>query len=81
MDRENVLILQYLRNITSKVSVLIERMAILEKKVISLGQAAGTAFHQVRDATVKLAACAEQTREDLASYGGVIESESFFNGC
>ena len=81
MDRENVLILQYLRNITSKVSVLIERMAILEKKVISFGQAAGTAFHQVRDGVVKLALCAEQTRSDLSEYGGVIEAESFFNGC
>ena len=81
MERENVLILQYLRNITSKVSVLIERMAILEKKVIALGQACGTAFHQTRDVVNKLAEVAEETRMDLSEYGGVIEAESFFNGC
>jgi len=81
MNRENELMLQYLRNITSKVSVLIERMAELEKKVFALGQACGSAFHQVRDATVKLAQVAEETRMDLSEYGGTIEADSFFRGC
>ena len=88
MNREIEVMLQYLRNITSKVSVLISRMADLEKKVHTLaervetlGKSCGTAFDQVRDATVKLASVTEETRLDLATYGGVIEAESFFNGC
>ena len=79
--RENELILQYLRNITSKISTLFERIETLEAKVIELGQACGTAFGQCKDVVNKLAEATEETRCDLAEYGGVIERESFFNGC
>ena len=79
--RENELILQYLRNITSKISTLFERIETLEAKVIELGQACGTAFGQCKEVVNKLAEATEETRMDLAEYGGVIERESFFNGC
>ena len=81
MPRENELILQYLRNITSKVSTLFEKIEFLEKTVIQLGQACGMAFNQTKEVVNKLAEVAEETREDLAMYGGTIEADSFFNGC
>ena len=81
MPRENELILQYLRNITSKVSTLLEKIEFLEKTVIQLGQACGMAFNQTKEVVNKLAEVAEETREDLAMYGGTIEADSFFNGC
>ena len=86
--RENEVILQYLRNITSKMSTLFERIDALEAKVIALGtavmalgNACGTAFTQCKEVVNKLAEATEETRMDLAEYGGVIEAESFFNGC
>jgi hypothetical protein len=81
MQRENELILQYLRNITSKVSTLFEKMEFLEKTVLQLGQACGMAFNQTKEVVNKLAVGMEETREDLAEYGGIIEADSFFNGC
>ena len=78
MPRENELILQYLRNITSKVSTLFEKIEFLEKTVIQLGQACGMAFNQTKEVVNKLAEVAEETREDLAMYGGTIEADSFF---
>ena len=79
--RENEVILQYLRNITSKISTLFERIDALEAKVMALGTACGTAFVQCKEVVNKLAEATEETRMDLAEYGGTIEAESFFNGC
>ena len=76
--RENELILQYLRNITAKMTVLFDRMEDLSKRVILLGQACGTAFNQTKEVVNKLAEATEETRMDLAEYGGVIVAESFF---
>ena len=81
MTRESELILQYLRNITSKVSTLFDKIAFLEKTVVQLGQACGMAFHQTKEVVNKLAEATEETRMDLAEYGGTIEADSFFNGC
>ena len=80
MARENKLILQYLRNITSKVSTLFEKMEFLEKTVVQLGQACGMAFNQTKEVVNKLAEATEETRMDLATYGGTIEADSFFSG-
>ena len=77
-ERESELILQYLRNISSKISVLFERIESLTVRVNKLGQACGDAFHQTKEVVNKLAVAAEDTRMDLAEYGGVIEAESFF---
>ena len=76
--RENELILQYLRNITAKMTVLFDRIEDLSKRVILLGQACGTAFNQTKEGVNKLAEATEETRMDLAEYGGVIEADSFF---
>ena len=81
MARENELILQYLRNITSKLSTLFEKIEFLEKTVVQLGQACGMAFSQTKEVVNKLAEATEETRMDLAEYGGTIEASSFFNGC
>ena len=81
MARENELILQYLRNITSKVSTLFEKIEFLEKTVVQLGQACGMAFSQTKEVVNKLAEATEETRMDLAEYGGTIEANSFFSGC
>ena len=78
MARENELILQYLRNITSKLSTLFEKIEFLEKTVVQLGQACGMAFSQTKEVVNKLAEATEETRMDLAEYGGVIEADSFF---
>ena len=78
MQRDNELMLQYLRNITSKVSTLFEKIEFLEKTVVQLGQACGMAFNQTKEVVNKLAVGMEETREDLAQYGGVIEADSFF---
>ena len=80
MARENELILQYLRNITSKVSTLFEKMEFLERTVVQLGQACGIAFNQTKEVVNKLAEATEETRMDLAAYGGTIEAASFFSG-
>ena len=81
MARESELILQYLRNISSKVSTLFEKIEFLEKTVVQLGQACGMAFSQTKEVVNKLAEATEETRMDLAEYGGTIEADSFFNGC
>ena len=73
--------LQYLRNITSKVSTLFEKIEFLENTVVQLGKACGMAFNQTKEVVNKLAVGMEETREDLAEFGGVIEADSFFNGC
>ena len=76
--REKELIFQYLRNITSKVSVLFERIESLSDRVEKLGQSCGMAFNQVKVACTKLAEVSDETRMDLAEYGGVIEGSTFF---
>ena len=75
---ENELILQYLRNITAKMSVLFERIESLTERVNALGQACGTAFNQTKEVVQKLAEVTEETRMDLSEYGGTIEAASFF---
>ena len=81
MARESELILQYLRNITSKLSTLFEKIEFLEKTVVQLGQACGMAFSQTKEVVNKLAEATEETRMDLSEYGGTIEASSFFSGC
>ena len=76
--RETELILQYLRNITAKITVLFERMEALTNRVTALGVACGTAFNQTKEVVQKLAEVTEDTRMDLAEYGGTIEAASFF---
>ena len=76
--RETEFILQYLRNITSKISTLFERIEALSERVEKLGRACGQAFHQTKSVVNRLAEATEETRMDLAEYGGTIEAASFF---
>ena len=76
--RETEFILQYLRNITSKISTLFERIEALNERVEKFCQACGQAFHQTKFVVNRLAEATEETRDNLAEYGGTIEAASFF---
>ena len=71
-------ILQYLRNITSKISTLFNRIESLHERVDQLGKACGTAFNQTKEVVNKLAEATEETRLDLEEYGGIIGDSTFF---
>ena len=58
--------------------MLFDRIDDLSNRVILLGKACGTAFNQTKEVVNKLAEATEETRMDLAEYGGVIEADSFF---
>ena len=77
--QENVML--YLRNLAAKFHHLCEKVDKLEKIMMKGFQATGMAFHQTKEVVNKLATATEDTRNDLAEYGGVIEAESFFRGC
>jgi hypothetical protein len=81
-------VLLYLRNLAGKFYCLSDKLNILTEKVDKLEaimmkgfQATGMAFHQTKVVVNKLAEATEETRNDLAEYGGVIETDSFFRGC
>ncbi len=76
-DLENELILQYLRNITAKISVLFDRMDEINKLVNTLGRACGTAFHQTKLVVDKLAEATEDTRSDLSEITGSAATTHF----
>jgi len=65
--RDKELICQYLRNITSKISVLFDRIEELSKRVEALGQACGSAFNQTKVVVNHLAEVQEETRMGLDS--------------
>ena len=54
-----------------------QKMAVLEHKVISLGQACGRAFEQTKTVVNSLKDATENIGESLDEYGGVIEASSF----
>ena len=74
-------VMKYLRNLATKMINLSEKLDKLEKIMMSGFQATGTAFNQTKEVVNKLAQATEDTRDDLATYGGVIEADSFFRGC
>ena len=73
------LALQYLRNITAKLTVVFDRLHDIETKVEMLGTACKTAFDQTKVVVTSLAKIQEDTRMDLAEYGGTIEASTFFS--
>jgi len=75
--QEDVMILQYLRNIAAKMSVLFDRMNQLQKRVDCLGKACSEAFGQCKEVIQKLAEGVEETRMDLSEYGGVIQESTW----
>ncbi len=76
--RDKELICQYLRNITSKISVLFDRIEELGKRVEALGQACGNAFNQTKVVVSHLADVQEETRMDLDS---ITEAPDPWAGC
>jgi hypothetical protein len=68
----------YLRELPSKFHNLSEKLDKLEKIMMVGFKATGTAFSQTKEVVNKLAMVTEETRNNLAEYGGVIEAESFF---
>ena len=74
-------VMKYLRNLATKMIHLSEQMDKLESIIMSGFQATGRAFNQTKEVVNKLAQATEDTRNDLAEYGGVIEADSFFRGC
>ena len=74
-------VMKYLRNLATKMIHLSEQMDKLESIIMSGFQATGMAFNQTKEVVNKLAQATEDTRNDLAEYGGVIEADSFFRGC
>ena len=74
-------VMKYLRNLATKMIHLSEQMDKLENIMMSGFQATGRAFNQTKEVVNKLAQATEDTRNDLAEYGGVIEADSFFRGC
>ena len=71
-------VMKYLRNLATKMIHLSEQMDKLEKIMMSGFQATGRAFNQTKEVVNKLAQATEDTRNDLAVYGGTIEADSFF---
>ena len=71
--------MKYLRNIVAKLRLLNERIDKMEQKALGLGIAASSAFAQVKEVVNKLYIEQAETREDLAEYGGVIESSTFLD--
>ena len=63
--RESEFILQYLRNITSKISTLFERIEALNERVEKFCQACGQAFHQTKVVVNRLAEATEETRKAM----------------
>ena len=51
----------------------------IETKVEMLGTACKTAFDQTKVVVTSLAKIQEDTRMDLAEYGGTIEESTFFS--
>jgi hypothetical protein len=71
-------VMLYLRNLASKFHHLSEKLNRLEKIMMAGFKATGTAFSQTKEVVNKLAEATEETRINLAEYGGVIEADSFF---
>ena len=74
-------LMRYLRNITAKMSVVLQRIDALAERVEALGQGCGTAFNQTKAVVNKLAEAAEETRMDLCEHNGTFHRDSLFNGC
>ena len=72
------LAMQYLRNITAKLTVVFDRLQDIENKIELLGNACKNAFDQTKIVVTKLAEIQEDTRMDLSEYGGTIEASTFF---
>jgi len=78
--------LLYLRNLATKfnyiskqVTKINKRLDKLESVIIDGFRATGTAFNQTKTVCQAIVNEANEIRENLAEYGGVIEGDSFFD--
>ena len=76
----------YLRNLTSKfhyvseqVKKLHDRMDVLESVLMDGFRATGTAFNQMKTVTQAVVNETKAVKEDLYEFGGIIESDSYFD--
>lgn len=77
-EKKSELVMQYLRNITAKLTVVLDRVDALQKRVEGLGTACQSAFGQTKVVVSALAREQADVRMDLAEYGGTIEASTFF---
>ena len=75
-DEKHSEIMKYLK-------ILVTRVNSLETKLVEINmrgfKATCSAFHQMKEVTQAIVDETRQQTEDLACWGGVIESESFFD--
>ena len=74
-------IMKYLRNIVNKLGFIMRRQNELEKTVMALGQATGTAFHQTKFCINELAANQTEVQEELADAVGNIRESTWCDPC
>ena len=70
-------VMLYLRNLATKHARLVERINNIESLLMKGFQATGVAFNQTKIVCQAIADEARETKENLAEYGGVIESSTF----
>ena len=74
-------IMKYLRNIVNKLGFIMRRQNELEKTVMALGQATGTAFHQTKFCINELAANQTEVQEELADAVGNVRESTWCDPC
>ena len=79
------IILEYVQMIPNRFHMICKgqkalqnRLDVLEIKIMQLGEACKKAFHQTKDCVNFLATTQEELNSDIAEYGGIIQSSSFF---
>lgn len=70
-------VLLYLRNLAIKYNSMISRLDALEALMMKGFRATGECFNQTKVVCQAIADEARETKENLAEYGGVIESSTF----
>ena len=74
-------IMKYLRNIVNKLGFLMRRLNELEKTVMALGHATGTAFQQTKFCINELAANQTEVQEELADAVGNVRESTWCDPC
>ena len=79
-------VLKYLRNLSAKFHYMCTKVENLDKRLdkietilMSGFRATGTAFKQTKEVVQAVVNETRDVREDLAEYGGVIESSTYFD--
>ena len=70
-------VLTKLEKLDRRVQQTNQKIAVLEHKIISVGQACGRAFDQTKTVINSLKDATQNIGESLDEYGGVIEASTF----